>query len=41
MKIRDRNKKTQNEQKGEKLSENSMCKDLHKLFKAVLIQINN
>ena len=40
-KIRDRIKQTQNEWKGAELSENSMGKGLHKVFKAVVNELNN
>ena len=41
MKIRDLIKQTQNECKGEELSENSMGKSLHKVSKAVVDELNN
>ena len=41
LKICDRIKQTQNEWKGAELSENSMDKGLHKVFKSVVSQLNN
>ena len=41
LKINDRIKQTQSEWKGEELSEKSMGKVLHKVFKAVVNEINN
>ena len=41
LKIRDLIKQTQNEWKGEELSENSIGKSLHQVSKAVVDELNN